>query len=165
MRCIGKGAESARMFCGFMNLPRPPIKFSKYNNILLRATRQTCEDSMAEAVSEAVDENDGKRDLAVAVDGSWQKRAIPWWLGIPLSRCEEPPEWLKLRRLKESNKVVIREIALGKGEELFSCVNRAVRSTIRLKRNVAEAEINDWLLRWAKIGFSSITRTILEERK
>ncbi|GFY05504.1 hypothetical protein TNCV_218861 [Trichonephila clavipes] len=32
--------------------------------------------SMAEAVHEAVDENDGKRDLAVAVDGSWQKRGF-----------------------------------------------------------------------------------------
>ncbi|GFV60577.1 uncharacterized protein TNCV_3900111 [Trichonephila clavipes] len=65
MRCIGKGAESARMFCGIMN-----------NHILLQATRETCEHSMAEAVREAVDENDGKRDLAVAVDGSWQKRGF-----------------------------------------------------------------------------------------
>ncbi|GFS77970.1 uncharacterized protein TNCV_2028391 [Trichonephila clavipes] len=76
MRCIGKGAESARMFCGIMNLPPPPTKFSKYNHILLQATRETCEHSMAEAVREAVDENDGKRDLAVAVDGSWQKRVF-----------------------------------------------------------------------------------------
>ncbi|GFW10994.1 uncharacterized protein TNCV_4459691 [Trichonephila clavipes] len=76
MRCIGKGAESARMFCGIMNLPPPPTKFSKYNHILLQATRETCEHSMAEAVREAVDENDGKRDLAVAVDGSWQKRGF-----------------------------------------------------------------------------------------
>ncbi|GFV88965.1 uncharacterized protein TNCV_442301 [Trichonephila clavipes] len=76
MRCIGKGAESARMFCSIMNLPPPPTKFSKYNHILLQATRETCEHSMAEAVREAVDENDGKRDLAVAVDGSWQKRGF-----------------------------------------------------------------------------------------
>ncbi|GFX93089.1 uncharacterized protein TNCV_140331 [Trichonephila clavipes] len=76
MRCIGKGAESARMFCGIMNLPPPPTKFSKYNHILLQATRKTCEHSMAEAVREAVDENDGKRDLSVAVDGSWQKRGF-----------------------------------------------------------------------------------------
>ncbi|GFU65015.1 uncharacterized protein TNCV_2852171 [Trichonephila clavipes] len=40
------------------------------------ATRETCEHSMAKAVREAVDENDGKRDLAVAVDGSWQKRGF-----------------------------------------------------------------------------------------
>ncbi|GFX48114.1 uncharacterized protein TNCV_4114491 [Trichonephila clavipes] len=76
MRCIGKGAESARMFCGIMNLPPPPTKFSKYNHILLQATRETCEHSMAEAVREAVDENDGKREIAVAVDGSWQKRGF-----------------------------------------------------------------------------------------
>ncbi|GFT62227.1 uncharacterized protein TNCV_1701191 [Trichonephila clavipes] len=31
---------------------------------------------MAQAVREAVDENDGKRDFAVAVDGSWQKRGF-----------------------------------------------------------------------------------------
>ncbi|GFX50971.1 hypothetical protein TNCV_2733221 [Trichonephila clavipes] len=42
----------------------------------LPATRETCEHSMAEAVREAVDENDGKKDLAVAVDGSWQKRGF-----------------------------------------------------------------------------------------
>ncbi|GFY39849.1 uncharacterized protein TNIN_211981, partial [Trichonephila inaurata madagascariensis] len=66
MRCIGKGTEFARMFCCIMNLPPPPTKFSKYNNILLQATRETCEDSMAEAVREAVDENDGKKDIAVA---------------------------------------------------------------------------------------------------
>ncbi|GFU08250.1 uncharacterized protein TNCV_2901901 [Trichonephila clavipes] len=41
-----------------------------------QATRETCEHSMAEAVREAVDENDGKRDLAVVVDGSWQKRGF-----------------------------------------------------------------------------------------
>ncbi|GFV37563.1 uncharacterized protein TNCV_4981851 [Trichonephila clavipes] len=76
MRCIGKGAESARMFCGIMNLSPRPTKFTKYNHILLQATRETCEHSMAEAVREAVDENDGKRDLAVAVDGSWQKRGF-----------------------------------------------------------------------------------------
>ncbi|GFS88024.1 uncharacterized protein TNCV_3929981 [Trichonephila clavipes] len=83
MRCIGKGAESARMFCGIMNLPPPPTKFSKYNHILLQAARETCEHSMAEAVREAVDENDGKRDLAFAVDGSWQKCFFFFeeWLG------------------------------------------------------------------------------------
>ncbi|GFT77883.1 hypothetical protein NPIL_382121 [Nephila pilipes] len=63
MRCIGKGAESAVMFCGIMNLPPPPTKF---NNILLQAARETCEDSMAEAVHEAVEENEGGRDIVVA---------------------------------------------------------------------------------------------------
>ncbi|GFS68747.1 uncharacterized protein NPIL_581441 [Nephila pilipes] len=76
MRCIGKGAESAVMFCGIMNLPPPPTKFTKFNNNLLQAARETCEESMAEAVHEAVEENEGGRDIAVAVDGSWQKRGF-----------------------------------------------------------------------------------------
>ncbi|GFU06278.1 hypothetical protein TNCV_4765751 [Trichonephila clavipes] len=63
MRCIGKGAESARMFLRYHESSPPPTKFSKYNHILLQATRETCEHSMAEAVREAVDENDGKRTL------------------------------------------------------------------------------------------------------
>ncbi|GFW57534.1 uncharacterized protein TNCV_544431 [Trichonephila clavipes] len=49
---------------------------------VLLATRETCEHSMAEAVREAVDENDGKRDLAVAVDRSWQKRGFSWKNGL-----------------------------------------------------------------------------------
>ncbi|GFU21051.1 uncharacterized protein TNCV_4895281 [Trichonephila clavipes] len=73
-RCIGKGAESANVLRYHESSP-PPTKFSKYNHILLQ-TRETCANSMAEAVREAVDENDGKRDLAVAVDGSWQKRGF-----------------------------------------------------------------------------------------
>ncbi|GFU22367.1 uncharacterized protein NPIL_248561 [Nephila pilipes] len=76
MRCIGKGAESAVMFCGIMNLPPPPTKFTKFNNNLLHAARETCEESMAEAVHEAVEENEGGRDISVAVDGSWQKRGF-----------------------------------------------------------------------------------------
>ncbi|GFT66902.1 uncharacterized protein NPIL_296481 [Nephila pilipes] len=76
MRCIGKGAESAVMFCGIMNLPPPPTKFTKFNNNLLQAARETCEESMAEAVHEADEENEGGRDIAVAVDGSWQKQGF-----------------------------------------------------------------------------------------
>ncbi|GFT62527.1 uncharacterized protein NPIL_291531 [Nephila pilipes] len=79
MRCIGKGAESAVMFCGIMNLLPPPTKF---NNILLQAARETCEESMAEAVHEAVEENEGGKDIAVAVDGSWQKRSFPSKNGV-----------------------------------------------------------------------------------
>ncbi|GFS53136.1 uncharacterized protein TNCV_4516791 [Trichonephila clavipes] len=50
MRCIGKGAEAARMFCGIMNLPPPPTKFSKYNKMLLGATKDVCDATMKDAV-------------------------------------------------------------------------------------------------------------------
>ncbi|GFV99179.1 uncharacterized protein TNCV_1511521 [Trichonephila clavipes] len=73
-RCIGKGAEAARMFCGIMNLPPPPTKLSKYNKMLLGATKDVCDATMKDAVKEAVEENQNIRDIPVAVDGTWQKR-------------------------------------------------------------------------------------------
>ncbi|GFV22046.1 hypothetical protein TNCV_4527311 [Trichonephila clavipes] len=57
MGCIGKGAEAARMFCGIMNLPPLPTKFSKYNKMLLGATKDVCDAMMKDAVEEAVQEN------------------------------------------------------------------------------------------------------------
>ncbi|GFS50018.1 hypothetical protein NPIL_224451 [Nephila pilipes] len=69
MRCIGKGTESAVIFRGIVNLSHHHL-LSKFNNTLLQAARETCEESMTEAVNETVDENDRRRDIAVAVDGS-----------------------------------------------------------------------------------------------
>ncbi|GFW22943.1 hypothetical protein TNCV_3647201 [Trichonephila clavipes] len=40
-------------------------------NVTEPSASNKSEHSMTEAVLEAVDENDGKRDLAVAVDDSW----------------------------------------------------------------------------------------------
>ncbi|GFU06726.1 hypothetical protein NPIL_552371 [Nephila pilipes] len=37
------------------------------------ADKETCEKSTAEPVREAVDANDGERDIVVEIDGSWQK--------------------------------------------------------------------------------------------
>ncbi|GFU35764.1 uncharacterized protein NPIL_686451 [Nephila pilipes] len=98
MRCIGKGDESAVMFCGIMNLPPPPTKFTKFNNNLLQAARETCEESMAEAVHEAVEENEGGRDIAVAVDGSWQKRGFSSKNGVVTVTSVDTGEYLLLRQ-------------------------------------------------------------------
>ncbi|GFX49689.1 uncharacterized protein TNCV_1637271 [Trichonephila clavipes] len=82
MRCIGKGAEAARMFCGIMNLPPPPTKFSKYNKMLLGATKDVCDATMKDAVKETVQENQNNRDIPVAVDGTWQKRGYSSMNGV-----------------------------------------------------------------------------------
>ncbi|GFX63745.1 uncharacterized protein TNCV_215451 [Trichonephila clavipes] len=63
MRCLGKGAETARMFCGIMNLPHLPTNFSKYNKVLLGATKDVCDATMKDAVKEAVQENQNIRDV------------------------------------------------------------------------------------------------------
>ncbi|GFS49233.1 hypothetical protein NPIL_529681 [Nephila pilipes] len=73
MRSIGKRAESTLLLCGIMNLPPPFTKLSKLNNTLLQASRETSEESLAEAVREAIYENFEERDIVVEVDGSWQK--------------------------------------------------------------------------------------------
>ncbi|GFX97904.1 uncharacterized protein TNCV_4905551 [Trichonephila clavipes] len=82
MRCIGKGAEAARMFCGIMNLLPPPTKFSKYNKMLLGATKDVCDATMKDAVKEAVQEIQNIRDIPVAVDGTWQKRGYSSMNGV-----------------------------------------------------------------------------------
>ncbi|GFW74851.1 uncharacterized protein TNCV_5138301 [Trichonephila clavipes] len=82
MRCIGKGREAARMFCGIMNLPPPPTKFSKYNKMLLGATKDVCDATMKDVVKEAVQENQNIRDIPVAVDGTWQKRGYSSMNGV-----------------------------------------------------------------------------------
>ncbi|GBM89776.1 hypothetical protein AVEN_245453-1 [Araneus ventricosus] len=86
---------------GAINLPPPPKKFSKYNTFLVQATREVCEESMAEAVHEAVAENEGKRALAVAVDGSWQKRDFSSKNGLPVSTLVKAAKVLDVDKFSE----------------------------------------------------------------
>lgn len=73
-RCIGKGEEAARNFCGLMNLPNPP-EFKRYNKILIQATKEVATDSMKKAVEDSVGLNEnGCRDITAIFDGSWQRR-------------------------------------------------------------------------------------------
>ncbi|GFT44439.1 uncharacterized protein TNCV_5054571 [Trichonephila clavipes] len=46
MRSIGKGADAGRMFCGVMNLPQPPTRFSPYGKRILNAAKLVYEDSI-----------------------------------------------------------------------------------------------------------------------
>ena len=54
--------------------PSPsPSKFDKYNYALGSAVEDVAQKSMQVAVEEAVKENDGNRDLMIALEGTWQK--------------------------------------------------------------------------------------------
>lgn len=73
-RSMGKGSASARVLCGIMNLPRPAMKSSKYNQMLKSAVKKMAEGTMKESVSEAVLENAAVsereiRDISGAFDG------------------------------------------------------------------------------------------------
>ncbi|GFS81297.1 uncharacterized protein NPIL_423741, partial [Nephila pilipes] len=76
MRSIGRGAEAGRMFCALMNLPQPPTRFAPYNKRLLNAVKLVSEETMQKATQEAVLENGSNNNIAVAVDGTWQKRVF-----------------------------------------------------------------------------------------
>ncbi|GFX17807.1 uncharacterized protein TNCV_2292561 [Trichonephila clavipes] len=82
MRSIGKGAEAGRMFCGVMNLPQPPTKFSSYGKRILNAAKLVYEDSIQNAAKEAICENEGNKNIAAAVDGTWQKHGYTSLNGV-----------------------------------------------------------------------------------
>lgn len=74
-RSIGSGLEDAKMLCTIVDMPGPPTKFMKYNRIIAPIINKVANDCMVEAVQEVI-EKTGSTDLAVAVDGSWQKRGF-----------------------------------------------------------------------------------------
>lgn len=74
LRSVGKCQKAAETLCGVLNLPRPPTHFQSYVDRLGTTLEDVCFDGMKDAVEEAVSINDGNRDLAVALDGTWQKR-------------------------------------------------------------------------------------------
>ncbi|GFT81135.1 uncharacterized protein TNCV_4282401 [Trichonephila clavipes] len=82
MRSIGKGAEAGRMFFGVMNLPQPPTRFSPYGKRILNAAKLVYEDSIQNAAKEAICENEGNKNIALAVDGTWQKRGYTSLNGV-----------------------------------------------------------------------------------
>ncbi|GFT62511.1 uncharacterized protein TNCV_4601081 [Trichonephila clavipes] len=82
MCSIGKGAESGKMFCGVMNLPQPPTRISPYGKRILNAAKLVYEDSIQNAAKEVICENEGNKNIAVAVDGTWQKRGYTSLNGV-----------------------------------------------------------------------------------
>ncbi|GFW74438.1 uncharacterized protein TNCV_2413371 [Trichonephila clavipes] len=76
MRCIGKGTESARMFCGIMNLPRHPQNSQSTTTFYCRQQEKPVNTVWQKLFVKPLMKMMEKRDLAVAVDGSWQKRGF-----------------------------------------------------------------------------------------
>lgn len=78
MRSIGKGLAASNVLCALLDLPSPPQKFESYNKIILDAVEDCAnvcmKDATMEAVSVNIEESGPITDLAVCLDGSWQKR-------------------------------------------------------------------------------------------
>ncbi|GFU23192.1 uncharacterized protein TNCV_3516211 [Trichonephila clavipes] len=73
MHSIGRGGETGRIFCGIMNLPQPPTRFSPYGKRILSAAKFVYDDSILNAAKESLCENEGNKNIAVVVDGTLQK--------------------------------------------------------------------------------------------
>lgn len=74
LRSVGKGYTASKIICGIMNLPPPPTMYAEHEFVLGSALQNLSKLSMHKAVEETVAIQNGKRDLSVAFDGSWQKR-------------------------------------------------------------------------------------------
>ncbi|GFV96592.1 uncharacterized protein TNCV_3260561 [Trichonephila clavipes] len=74
MKCIGIGKSAAQIFCALMNLPPPPAKFERLYTPIFKALETVSSRSMVNSVNEAVIENEHNKNIAIAFDGTWQKR-------------------------------------------------------------------------------------------
>ncbi|GFQ82578.1 uncharacterized protein TNCT_598981 [Trichonephila clavata] len=73
MRCIGIGKSAAQTFCALMNLSPPPAKFERLYTSIFNALETASSRSMVNSVNEAVVANENNKDIAIALDGTWQK--------------------------------------------------------------------------------------------
>lgn len=74
LRAIGKGHSAAETMCAVLNMPRPPCKIDKYTGFIGGYVESVACESMKSAANDAAESNDGKTDIPVAFDGTWQKR-------------------------------------------------------------------------------------------
>lgn len=116
-RCIGKGEEAARNFCGLMNLPSPP-DFKRYSDVMLEAIKEVAYDSMKNAVEDCVEQNDGQRDITAIFDGSWQRRGHVSQNGLVTAISETNSKVLDVRILTKYCRCKERL----KNEHVASCV-------------------------------------------
>lgn len=86
--------QSGKTLFGILDLPSPPLRFERYNDVILRSLETVATESMVTATEEAVElntfnENDmaeseicNPRDLTVAIDGTWQRRGFSSLNGV-----------------------------------------------------------------------------------
>jgi hypothetical protein len=81
LRSIGSGLEDGKMLCTLIDIPGPPSNFMKYNRAIEPIIKKVADECMIEAVQEVTKKTEST-DIAVAVDGSWQKRGFSSLNGV-----------------------------------------------------------------------------------
>lgn len=83
MRCIGKGLDASKTFCGVMDLPSP-VSQKSYEKIVSHihaATHAVTKASMKQAAEEEVSLT-GSSDVTVSGDGTWKTRGHTSRVGV-----------------------------------------------------------------------------------
>lgn len=73
LRLIGKGTEPAKKLFAIMDMPPPPTKFHEINKKILPFVKDQAIISMKSAGKDAVEKCE-INELAISLDGTWQKR-------------------------------------------------------------------------------------------
>ena len=84
MRALGGGYAALQKLCGYLNMQEPMTEnnFDKLSNTIKTATKEIADMSMRNAAKEIQDETKDITDVAVSVDGSWQKRGFSSLNGV-----------------------------------------------------------------------------------
>lgn len=87
LRAIGKGSQSGKTLFAMLDLPSPPVRFERYNPLLVRSLNKVATESMLQATDEAVSHNvddngSESRDISVGLDGTWQRRGYSSLNGV-----------------------------------------------------------------------------------
>ncbi|KAJ8888625.1 hypothetical protein PR048_008117 [Dryococelus australis] len=68
-RAIAKGPTAAKLLCGILDLPQPPPRMNKYTEVIGTAVETVPTASVETAAEEAVQLNDGDKNIPLAFDG------------------------------------------------------------------------------------------------
>ena len=85
MRTVGCGHCALEKLCGYLNMPKPMTEgdYSKLSYKITKSITIVAEISMKSATPEFVNEDGNVTDVAVFVDGTWQKT----WVFVFKWRC------------------------------------------------------------------------------
>jgi len=85
LRSIGKGYASLEKLMAVLDMPHPMTRmnYNKISKALRLAITQVAKETMSDAAKEIIENNDpntdtGAVDVAVSLDGAWQKRVFEW---------------------------------------------------------------------------------------
>ena len=84
MRTVDCGHNVLEKLCGYLNMPKPMAEknYNKLSNKITKSTKIVAEICMKSAAAELVNEDGNVTDVAISVDGTWQKRVFSSLNGV-----------------------------------------------------------------------------------